>query len=102
MVHKAVNVQVTFTNPLPEVVTDCVLRAEGSGLLKEQLTIKYVNAIWLITSSLLWEISNKSGVFFLRISQPPEFCLHQPWTKYHHISTLYILVGVLYTSFAKP
>uniref|UniRef100_A0A8B9PCH5 protein-glutamine gamma-glutamyltransferase n=1 Tax=Apteryx owenii TaxID=8824 RepID=A0A8B9PCH5_APTOW len=39
VVHKAVNVQVTFTNPLSEVVTDCVLRAEGSGLLKEQLKI---------------------------------------------------------------
>uniref|UniRef100_A0A8V5GR59 protein-glutamine gamma-glutamyltransferase n=1 Tax=Melopsittacus undulatus TaxID=13146 RepID=A0A8V5GR59_MELUD len=39
VVHKAVTVQVTFTNPLPEVVTDCVLRAEGSGLLKEQLRI---------------------------------------------------------------
>uniref|UniRef100_A0A8D2M9A2 protein-glutamine gamma-glutamyltransferase n=1 Tax=Zonotrichia albicollis TaxID=44394 RepID=A0A8D2M9A2_ZONAL len=32
-----VNVEVTFTNPLCEEVTDCVLRAEGSGLLKEQL-----------------------------------------------------------------
>uniref|UniRef100_A0A8D0F8M8 protein-glutamine gamma-glutamyltransferase n=1 Tax=Strix occidentalis caurina TaxID=311401 RepID=A0A8D0F8M8_STROC len=63
VVHKAVNVQVTFTNPLSEVVTDSVLRAEGSGLLKEQLRIKYVNAIWLITRSLWWEIWNKSGFF---------------------------------------
>uniref|UniRef100_A0A663N8J0 protein-glutamine gamma-glutamyltransferase n=1 Tax=Athene cunicularia TaxID=194338 RepID=A0A663N8J0_ATHCN len=61
VVHKAVNVQVTFTNPLSEVVTDCVLRAEGSGLLKEQLRIKYVNAIWLITRSLWWKIWNKTG-----------------------------------------
>lgn len=44
MVHKPVNVEVTFTNPLSEEVTDCVLRAEGSGLLKEQLRIWYVNA----------------------------------------------------------
>lgn len=63
MVHKAVNVQVTFTNPLSEVVTDCVLRAEGSGLIKDQLRIKYVNAIWLITHSLWWEIWNRTGFF---------------------------------------
>uniref|UniRef100_A0A8C8A9X0 protein-glutamine gamma-glutamyltransferase n=1 Tax=Otus sunia TaxID=257818 RepID=A0A8C8A9X0_9STRI len=63
VVHKAVNVQVTFTNPLSEVVTDCVLQAEGSGLLKEQLRIKYVNAIWLIIHSLWWKIWNKSGFF---------------------------------------
>lgn len=60
MVHEAVSVQVTFTNPLSEAVTDCVLRAEGSGLLKEQLRIKYVNAIWLITCSLRWENQNKT------------------------------------------
>lgn len=44
MVHRPVDVEVTFTNPLSDVVTDCVLRAEGSGLLKEQLQIQYVNA----------------------------------------------------------
>uniref|UniRef100_A0A8C3Y4Q6 protein-glutamine gamma-glutamyltransferase n=1 Tax=Catharus ustulatus TaxID=91951 RepID=A0A8C3Y4Q6_CATUS len=43
VVHKPVNVEVTFTNPLADEVTDCVLRAEGSGLLKEQLRIQYVN-----------------------------------------------------------
>uniref|UniRef100_H1A193 protein-glutamine gamma-glutamyltransferase n=1 Tax=Taeniopygia guttata TaxID=59729 RepID=H1A193_TAEGU len=44
VVHKPVSVEVTFTNPLCDEVTDCVLRAEGSGLLKEQLRIRYVNA----------------------------------------------------------
>jgi len=100
VVHKVVNVQVTFTNPLPEVVTDCVLRAEGSGLLKEQLRIKYVNAIWLITPSLWWETWNESG-FFKRFYQPHDFCLQQPWTKYNHVRTLHTLVGAFYTSFGK-
>uniref|UniRef100_A0A8C5X7Z6 protein-glutamine gamma-glutamyltransferase n=1 Tax=Malurus cyaneus samueli TaxID=2593467 RepID=A0A8C5X7Z6_9PASS len=43
VVHKPVDVEVTFTNPLSDEVTHCVLRAEGSGLLKEQLRIQYVN-----------------------------------------------------------
>lgn len=49
VVHKPVNVEVTFTNPLADEVTDCVLRAEGSGLLKEQLRIQYVNTSGLFS-----------------------------------------------------
>uniref|UniRef100_A0A672U106 protein-glutamine gamma-glutamyltransferase n=1 Tax=Strigops habroptila TaxID=2489341 RepID=A0A672U106_STRHB len=56
VVHKAVNVQVTFTNPLPEVVTDCVLRAEGSGLLKEQLTINVARMDPMESSTVQFEI----------------------------------------------
>ncbi|XP_061297735.1 protein-glutamine gamma-glutamyltransferase 6-like [Pezoporus flaviventris] len=56
VVHKAVNVQVTFTNPLPEVVTDCVLRAEGSGLLKEQLRINVARMDPMESSTVQFEI----------------------------------------------
>uniref|UniRef100_A0A8B9T636 protein-glutamine gamma-glutamyltransferase n=1 Tax=Anas platyrhynchos TaxID=8839 RepID=A0A8B9T636_ANAPL len=64
VVHKAANVQVTFTNPLSETVTDCVLRAEGSGLLKEQLQIKYVNH----SSTIEFEIiPYKSGTRQLQV-----------------------------------
>ncbi|XP_013814002.2 protein-glutamine gamma-glutamyltransferase 6-like [Apteryx mantelli] len=56
VVHKAVNVQVTFTNPLSEVVTDCVLRAEGSGLLKEQLKINVERMAPMESSTVQFEI----------------------------------------------
>lgn len=70
MVHKATTVLVTFTNPLSEVVTDCVLRAEGSGLLKEQLNIKYVNGVRWITHSLWWGIQNTSELFLKDSANP--------------------------------
>uniref|UniRef100_A0A8C3XF74 protein-glutamine gamma-glutamyltransferase n=1 Tax=Cyanoderma ruficeps TaxID=181631 RepID=A0A8C3XF74_9PASS len=63
VVHKPVNVEVTFTNPLSEEVTDCVLRAEGSGLLKEQLRIQYVNA----SGWQLVHFGGKSGVPQLQV-----------------------------------
>uniref|UniRef100_A0A8C5IBH3 protein-glutamine gamma-glutamyltransferase n=1 Tax=Junco hyemalis TaxID=40217 RepID=A0A8C5IBH3_JUNHY len=56
MVHKPVNVEVTFTNPLCEEVTDCVLRAEGSGLLKEQLRICVERMAPMETSTVEFEI----------------------------------------------
>ncbi|XP_030913933.1 protein-glutamine gamma-glutamyltransferase 6 [Geospiza fortis] len=56
MVHKPVNVEVTFTNPLSEEVTDCVLRAEGSGLLKEQLRICVERMAPMETSTVEFEI----------------------------------------------
>ncbi|XP_078508145.1 protein-glutamine gamma-glutamyltransferase E-like [Lissotriton helveticus] len=40
MVNKESTVEVSFTNPLHKEVTDCVLTAEGSGLIKEVLTMK--------------------------------------------------------------
>ncbi|KGL79522.1 Protein-glutamine gamma-glutamyltransferase 6, partial [Tinamus guttatus] len=56
VVHKAINVQVTFTNPLSEVVTDCVLRVEGSGLLKEQLKINVARMAPMESSTVQFEI----------------------------------------------
>ncbi|XP_009469727.1 PREDICTED: protein-glutamine gamma-glutamyltransferase 6-like [Nipponia nippon] len=68
VVHKAVNVQVTFTNPLSEVVTDCVLRAEGSGLLKEQLRINVARMSPMESSTVQFEIiPYKSGTRQLQV-----------------------------------
>uniref|UniRef100_A0A663NCB2 protein-glutamine gamma-glutamyltransferase n=1 Tax=Athene cunicularia TaxID=194338 RepID=A0A663NCB2_ATHCN len=74
VVHKAVNVQVTFTNPLSEVVTDCVLRAEGSGLLKEQLRINVARMAPMETSTVQFEIiPYKSGTRQLQVDL---VCIH--------------------------
>ncbi|KFV53666.1 Protein-glutamine gamma-glutamyltransferase 6, partial [Tyto alba] len=68
VVHKAVNVQVTFTNPLSEAVTDCVLRAEGSGLLKEQLRINVARMAPMESSAVQFEIiPYKSGTRQLQV-----------------------------------
>ncbi|KAM6053730.1 protein-glutamine gamma-glutamyltransferase 6-like [Chlamydotis macqueenii] len=68
VVHKAVDVQVTFTNPLSEVVTDCVLRAEGSGLLKEQLRINVARMAPMESSTVQFEIiPYKSGTRQLQV-----------------------------------
>ncbi|XP_032856915.1 protein-glutamine gamma-glutamyltransferase 6 isoform X1 [Tyto alba] len=68
VVHKAVNVQVTFTNPLSEAVTDCVLRAEGSGLLKEQLRINVARMAPMESSTVQFEIiPYKSGTRQLQV-----------------------------------
>ncbi|KAM7038148.1 uncharacterized protein M8220_010277 [Acridotheres tristis] len=56
VVHKPVSVEVTFTNPLSDEVTDCVLRAEGSGLLKEQLRIHVERMAPMETSTVEFEI----------------------------------------------
>uniref|UniRef100_A0A8C6ZS04 protein-glutamine gamma-glutamyltransferase n=1 Tax=Nothoprocta perdicaria TaxID=30464 RepID=A0A8C6ZS04_NOTPE len=56
VVHKAINVQVTFTNPLSEMVTDCVLKVEGSGLLKEQLKINVARMAPMESSTVQFEI----------------------------------------------
>ncbi|XP_075373593.1 protein-glutamine gamma-glutamyltransferase 6-like [Mycteria americana] len=74
VVHKAVNVQVTFTNPLSEVVTDCVLRAEGSGLLKEQLRINVARMAPMESSTVQFEIiPYKSGTRQLQVDLA---CIH--------------------------
>ncbi|XP_009937072.2 protein-glutamine gamma-glutamyltransferase 6 [Opisthocomus hoazin] len=74
VVHKVVNVQVTFTNPLPEVVTDCVLRAEGSGLLKEQLRINVARMAPMESSTVQFEIiPYKSGTRQLQVDL---VCIH--------------------------
>uniref|UniRef100_A0A8C6ISA1 protein-glutamine gamma-glutamyltransferase n=1 Tax=Melopsittacus undulatus TaxID=13146 RepID=A0A8C6ISA1_MELUD len=74
VVHKAVTVQVTFTNPLPEVVTDCVLRAEGSGLLKEQLRINVARMDPMESSTVQFEIiPYSSGKRQLQVDL---FCSH--------------------------
>ncbi|KFZ57800.1 Protein-glutamine gamma-glutamyltransferase 6, partial [Antrostomus carolinensis] len=68
VVHKAVNVQVTFTNPLSEAVTDCVLRAEGSGLLKEQLRITVARMAPMESSTVQFEIiPYKTGTRLLQV-----------------------------------
>ncbi|XP_074965152.1 protein-glutamine gamma-glutamyltransferase 6-like [Phalacrocorax aristotelis] len=68
VVRKAVTVQVTFTNPLSEVVTDCVLRAEGSGLLKEQLRINVARMAPMESSTVQFEIiPYKSGTRQLQV-----------------------------------
>ncbi|XP_009556685.1 protein-glutamine gamma-glutamyltransferase 6 isoform X2 [Cuculus canorus] len=68
VVHKSVGVEVTFTNPLSEVVTDCVLRAEGSGLLKEQLRIKVARMAPMESSTVQFEIiPYKSGTKQLQV-----------------------------------
>ncbi|XP_054074485.1 protein-glutamine gamma-glutamyltransferase 6-like, partial [Rissa tridactyla] len=68
VVHEPVNVQVTFTNPLSEVVTDCVLRAEGSGLLKEQLRINVARMAPMESSTVEFEIiPYKSGTRQLQV-----------------------------------
>ncbi|XP_048818446.1 protein-glutamine gamma-glutamyltransferase 6-like isoform X2 [Lagopus muta] len=68
VVHKATTVLVTFTNPLSEVVTDCVLRAEGSGLLKEQLNINVARMAPMETSTAEFEIiPYKSGIRQLQV-----------------------------------
>ncbi|XP_009328187.1 PREDICTED: protein-glutamine gamma-glutamyltransferase 6 [Pygoscelis adeliae] len=74
VVYKAVNVQVTFTNPLSEVVTDCVLRAEGSGLLKEQLRINVARMAPMESSTVQFEIiPYKSGTRQLQVDL---VCIH--------------------------
>ncbi|CAM9552053.1 unnamed protein product [Bubo scandiacus] len=74
VVHKAVNVQVTFTNPLSEVVTDCVLQAEGSGLLKEQLRINVARMAPMESSTVQFEIiPYKSGTRQLQVDL---VCIH--------------------------
>ncbi|KAM9260631.1 LOW QUALITY PROTEIN: protein-glutamine gamma-glutamyltransferase 6-like, partial [Cariama cristata] len=68
VVHKAVNVQVTLTNPLSEAVTDCVLRTEGSGLLKEQLRINVARMAPMESSTVQFEIiPYKSGTRQLQV-----------------------------------
>ncbi|XP_069728242.1 protein-glutamine gamma-glutamyltransferase 6-like [Phaenicophaeus curvirostris] len=68
VVHKGVGVEVTFINPLSEVVTDCVLRAEGSGLLKEQLRIKVARMAPMESSTVQFEIiPYKSGTKQLQV-----------------------------------
>ena len=39
-VQKPVTVKVLFSNPLDELVTDCKLMVEGSGLLLDSLKIE--------------------------------------------------------------
>ncbi|KFV68397.1 Protein-glutamine gamma-glutamyltransferase 6, partial [Dryobates pubescens] len=74
VVHEAVNVEVTFTNPLSEAVTDCVLRAEGSGLLKEQLRISVARMDPLESSTVQFEIiPYKSGTRQLQVDL---VCIH--------------------------
>ncbi|XP_074878501.1 protein-glutamine gamma-glutamyltransferase 6-like isoform X4 [Buteo buteo] len=74
VVHKAVNVQVTFTNPLSEVVTDCVLRAEGSGLIKDQLRINVARMAPMESSTVQFEIiPYKSGTRQLQVDL---VCIH--------------------------
>uniref|UniRef100_A0A8C3JII4 protein-glutamine gamma-glutamyltransferase n=1 Tax=Calidris pygmaea TaxID=425635 RepID=A0A8C3JII4_9CHAR len=68
VVHEPVNVQVTFTNPLSDVVTDCVLRVEGSGLLKEQLRITVARMGPMESSTVEFEIiPYKSGTRQLQV-----------------------------------
>ncbi|XP_056406362.1 protein-glutamine gamma-glutamyltransferase E-like [Hyla sarda] len=38
--NKPLSVEIIFTNTMPEDVTNCVLTVEGSGLVKEQITIE--------------------------------------------------------------
>lgn len=38
--NKPISVEITFTNPTAEDVNNCVLTIEGSGLVKEQITIE--------------------------------------------------------------
>ncbi|XP_040186212.1 protein-glutamine gamma-glutamyltransferase E-like [Rana temporaria] len=38
--NKPVNAEVVFTNPLNQVVSDIVVTAEGSGLLRDPITVK--------------------------------------------------------------
>ncbi|XP_040544618.1 protein-glutamine gamma-glutamyltransferase 6 isoform X3 [Gallus gallus] len=74
VVHKATNVLVTFTNPLSEVVTDCVLRAEGSGLIKEQLNINVARMAPMETATAEFEIvPYKSGIRQLQVDLA---CIH--------------------------
>ncbi|KAM6248539.1 protein-glutamine gamma-glutamyltransferase 6-like [Porphyrio hochstetteri] len=74
VVHQPVNVEVTFTNPLSEVLTDCVLRAEGSGLLKEQLRINMARMAPMESSTVQFEIiPYKSGTRQLQVDL---VCLH--------------------------
>ncbi|XP_069507359.1 protein-glutamine gamma-glutamyltransferase E-like isoform X2 [Ambystoma mexicanum] len=40
MVNKTLTVEVSFTNPLHKEVTDCVLTAEGSGLIRDNVSMK--------------------------------------------------------------
>ncbi|KFP79186.1 Protein-glutamine gamma-glutamyltransferase 6, partial [Apaloderma vittatum] len=68
VVNQAVDVQVTFTNPLSEVLTDCILRAEGSGLLKEQLRINVARMAPMESSTVQFEIiPYKSGTRQLQV-----------------------------------
>ncbi|KAM5135806.1 protein-glutamine gamma-glutamyltransferase 6-like [Mantella aurantiaca] len=41
VVHKPLRAKVTFINPLKEVLIDCEVSAEGSGLVKEQIKKKF-------------------------------------------------------------
>ncbi|KAG8565477.1 hypothetical protein GDO81_012870 [Engystomops pustulosus] len=38
--NKKLSVEITLTNPTPDEARDCVLTVEGSGLVKEQITIQ--------------------------------------------------------------
>ncbi|NWW85135.1 TGM3L glutamyltransferase, partial [Rhynochetos jubatus] len=68
VVREAVDVQVTFTNPLSEVVTGCVLKAEGSGLLREQLQIDVARMAPMESSTVQFEIiPYKSGTRQLQV-----------------------------------
>ncbi|KFQ25330.1 Protein-glutamine gamma-glutamyltransferase 6, partial [Mesitornis unicolor] len=68
VVHEAVTVQVTFTNPLSAAVTGCVLRAEGSGLLKEQLRMNVARVAPMESSTVQFEITPyKSGTRQLQV-----------------------------------
>ncbi|KAJ7403558.1 hypothetical protein BTVI_75994 [Pitangus sulphuratus] len=74
VVHQAVDVEVTFTNPLSEEVTDCVLRAEGSGLLREQLRISVARMAPMETSTVRFEIiPYRSGTRQLQVDL---VCIH--------------------------
>ncbi|XP_027750759.1 protein-glutamine gamma-glutamyltransferase 6-like [Empidonax traillii] len=74
VVHQAVDVEVTFTNPLSEEVTDCVLRAEGSGLLREQLRISVARMAPMETSTVQFEIiPYRSGTRQLQVDL---VCIH--------------------------
>ncbi|XP_029816203.1 protein-glutamine gamma-glutamyltransferase 6 [Manacus vitellinus] len=74
VVHQAVNVEVTFTNPLSDEVTDCVLRAEGSGLLKEQLRISVARMAPMESSTVQFEITPyRSGTRQLQVDL---VCIH--------------------------
>ncbi|KFP86420.1 Protein-glutamine gamma-glutamyltransferase 6, partial [Acanthisitta chloris] len=74
VVHEPVNVEVTFTNPLSDVVTDCVLRAEGSGLLREQLRINVARMDPMESSTVQFEIiPYRSGTRQLQVDL---VCIH--------------------------
>lgn len=53
--NKPVKAEVVFTNPLNQVVSDIVVTAEGSGLLRDPITVKYAKYFpFLIYSHFLY------------------------------------------------